>query len=493
MTSLKLRMGRQFVFIPIIVLSLVLGAFLAVSFSNHNTAYAADRQTVSSQQRAVLHDLQDGLTSIVEQVSPSVVRITSEMKPKSPTTRQPGNDLFKNFPFPFSMPEPEGPDEQQVPAQAMGTGVIVTSDGYILTNDHVVGGAESVTVKLKDGREFHGKVVEDPKSDLALVKIDATGLPAAKLGDASRIKVGSLAIAIGNPFGLDESVTFGVVSAIKRSESVENRYYANLIQTDASINPGNSGGPLVSIDGEVIGINTLIRSSMGGGSIGIGFAIPIDTAKFVMSQLMAHGKVTRGYMGIVPSDLSPSDQKNYGVTSGAFVSSVAAGGPADKAGIQPEDVIIEVDGKKVADQLQLRNILESLAPGRTVKVVVVRNKEQKTIDVKVAVYKEQRLANAEPASENKMGFTVDEVTPEQLADAKLPANTKGVIVSEVNPSSQAARNGVSRGDIITRVNDLPVTSVSEFEAATKNLKPSSTVRLWVRSSEGTALLKFTLE
>ena len=376
MNRLKTLLSGHIGLILIIALGMALVISLAANFSGRNVAYATDQKIASQEQRAGLYDLQNAFTSLVDEVLPSVVSIESKHAGDTKQTMQGFEDFFKDFPFPFAFPRPETPDTpRQMPDRMVhGSGVIVRSDGYILTNDHVVGGAEKVTVQLKDGREFQGTVTRDLRSDLAVVKIDARNLPAANLGDSSKIKVGSWAIAIGSPFELDQTVTVGVVSAIGRqgtaSDETKTRFYPNLIQTDASINPGNSGGPLVNIDGEVIGVNTLIRSTFGG-NVGIGFAIPINTAKFVLDQLITQGKVTRGYLGFVPVDLTPRDKERYGVKEGALVKSVRATTPADKAGLQVEDVIVKFDGKSVSNEIQLRDLIAATPPGKKITVVVL--------------------------------------------------------------------------------------------------------------------------
>lgn len=495
MINIKNTLLKKTGIIPVIALSVALGASLANNISSHSPVYAGDQKAAVAENRAALHGLEDAFASIVDGVGPSVVKITSEMKPTAAarTNRLPGGgeDFFKGFPFPFAAPET--PDTNEPAPQATGTGVIVRSDGYVLTNDHVVGGADVVTVKLKDGREFKGKVIRDQKSDLALVKIDATGLPAAKLGESRKVRVGSWAIAIGSPFGLDQTVTVGVVSAVKRQEAIENKFYPDLIQTDASINPGNSGGPLVNIDGEVIGVNTLIRASMGGGNIGIGFAIPVDTAKFVMNQLIDHGKVTRGYLGIVPIDLNPNDAASYGVAHGALVQTVSSGGPADKAGILPDDVIIELDGRQITDALQLRNVLESTIPGTTIKVVVVRNKVEKTYNVKIEQFKEREVAEQTAPTINKFGFSVDDLSSDIISDLKLPKDIKGVIITEVDPRSKAAKAGLRGGMVITHANWTITASVADFENVVKSLKSGDILRLRIRSTDGTSVIKIPID
>lgn len=468
---------------------LILLLVLVIPLSITNSASA-----VTTQQKAMLDSLQDAFTSIVDQVLPSVVSITSEHKvkpqPAAPDS-SPEDDFFKGFPFPTPSPDQEAPE-------SMGTGVIVRKDGYILTNDHVVGGADKVTVTLKDGRTFDGTVLRDPKGDLALVKIKADGLPEAKLGDSDRVKVGSFAIAVGSPFGYDQTVTAGVVSGIGRQAGVTDgntqRYYPNLIQTDASINPGNSGGPLMNIDGEVIGINTLIRSSYGGGNIGIGFAIPANTAKFVMDQLISNGKVQRGYMGIGPDDLTPEQKATYGVDGGALIRTVEEGSPADKAGLQVEDIITDINGVKITNQLKLREVIASIKPGTEIPVTIVRDKQKKTL--KITLQEDPLLAaanNTTNESVDKLGFSVAEITSDSIEKYKLDPKSTGIIVTAVTNGSNAMKAGLQPGLIIIKANDKPVKSQSDFSAITKDLKSGDSLRLVIKTKERTILLSYKLD
>lgn len=453
----------------------------------------------ADQSKAVINSLQDALTSIVENVLPSVVSITSERKANPQTdskSSSPWDDFFKNFPFPIPVP----PDsEPSVPPESMGTGVIVRSDGYILTNDHVVGGADKVIVTLKDGRTFDGKVFRDPKGDIAIVKIDAEGLPEAKLGDSDKVKVGSIVIAIGCPFGYDQTVTSGVISGVGRQADVADyegvRYYPNLLQTDASINPGNSGGPLININGEVIGINTLIRSSIGGGNIGIGFAIPSNTAKFIMDQLITTGKVMRGYLGIQPDDLTAEQKKVYGVDYGALVKTVEEGSPADKAGIQVEDVIIDVNGKKIENQLQLRDTIAAIKPGTEVPITVVRNKQKKVLKatIKEDPYSVISSAEEQVESSNKLGFTASDVTPELASKYQIDPNATGVIVTKVVSGSNAAKAGLKPGMLIIKANNKAINSVSDLESVAKTLKQGDMLRLVIKMKERTVLISYKLD
>ncbi|MHB1459451.1 MAG: Do family serine endopeptidase [Armatimonadota bacterium] len=468
---------------------LILLMLVVIPLSMTTPAYA-----VTTQQKVVLDNFQDALTSIIDQVLPSVVSITSERKAKpQPTAPEgsPEDDFFKGFPFPMPSPDREAPESR-------GTGVIVRPDGYILTNDHVVGGADKVTVTLKDGRTFDGTVLRDQKGDLALVKIKAEGLPAAKLGDSDKLKVGSFAIAVGSPFGYDQTVTFGIVSGIGRQAGVSDgntsRYYPNLIQTDASINPGNSGGPLMNIDGEVIGINTLIRSNYGGGNIGIGFAIPANTAKFVMDQLISSGKVLRGYLGIQPDDLTPEQKATYGVAEGALVRTVEEGSPADKAGLQVEDIIIDINGIKITGQLKLRDVVAAIKPGTEIPVTIVRDKQKKNL--KITLQEDPLLAAANEtsnASIDKLGFNVSTITPDIIEKYKLDPKSIGIVVTAVTNGSNAMKAGLQPGLVITKANDKPVKTQADFDIVTKDMKSGDSLRLVVKTKERTILLSYKLD
>lgn len=445
--------------------------------------------------RAALYELQDAFTSLVNQVLPSVVSITSKRTVDVGGQASPFDDPFFRQ-FPFQIPAPEAPQRQQI--ASYGSGVIVKSDGYILTNDHVVGGADKVTVLLKDGRELEGTVSRDPRGDLALVKIDAKNLPVVRLGDSSKVKPGQWAIAIGSPFGLDQTVTVGVVSATGRNRRITDqgieRNYTNMIQTDASINPGNSGGPLINIDGDLIGINTLIESSaMGAGNIGIGFAIPVNAAKFALNQLISSGKVTRGQLGVGIDDLNPKEAERYGTEKGALVKSVEVGKAADKAGIQVEDVIVEFDGKPIAGADELVEAVTATTPGKQTALVVVRDKARNTL--KVTVGEAPGLAEAEGAkqSSDRLGFAVSNITPELIGKYKLSDTATGVVVTKIAPGSTAMQSGIGPGQVITRVNNTPVKSAADFEKATKDLKSGDSLRLVVQTEERRLLIEFEID
>jgi Do/DeqQ family serine protease len=359
----------------------------------------------------------------------------------------------------------------------LGSGVILASDGLIVTNNHVISGASNIKVTLSDKKEYDAKLIgTDPKSDIAVLKIDATGLPVLPIGDSSKLKVGDLIFAIGEPFGLQGTATMGIVSATGRSGlGIEN--YEDFIQTDAAINPGNSGGAMINLAGDLVGINTAIETGGGGGSVGIGFAIPIDMARMVMNQILAHGKVIRGYLGVYISTVSPelAKQFSYNGNGGVLVNDVTSGTPGAKAGLKRGDIITAVNGQTVdtSNQLQLR-ISES-APGTVVKLSVWRDGKTQEIPVTLGTLPE----NVGPSSKNSnepgaqgpgvmKGVQVENVTPSIANQLNLPPDTRGVVVDSVSPDSNAAAVGIQQGDVIQEVNHKPVNNVQEYQQALSN-------------------------
>lgn len=352
----------------------------------------------------------------------------------------------------------------------LGSGVIVSPDGYILTNYHVAGHADEIHVRLLDKREFTAKVVgKDPKTDLALIKIDTKQpLPVAALGDSNSAQVGDWVVAIGSPFGFNSTVTAGIISAKGRALGGN---YDDFIQTDASINPGNSGGPLFNTSGQVIGINTAIYSSTGSNA-GIGFAIPIDIAKQVMEQLKTHGKVVRGWLGVEIQEVTPDLAQSFNLPKpeGALVANVEKEGPALKAGIERGDIIVKFNGTPVQDEHQLPELVAQTPIGETVPVEVIRNGKHITIQVKVAELKETQIASAkseEPGS--NWGLQVQSITPEIANQLNLNSN-KGVVVRGVSPDSPAADAGIQQGDVLLEINHQKINSVDDFLSAAKQAK-----------------------
>jgi len=411
-----------------------------------------------------------GFSSIVKMAGPSVVSITSTTLTKTAAGSDPLSQLFRGFPG-FEMPDnpqQQGPRSRR--QEAAGSGVVMTSDGYILTNSHVVDGASKVHVKLADQQEFEAKVIgNDAESDIAVIKVDASGLTPIVIGDSSKLEVGDLVLAIGNPFALGQTVTMGIVSALGRT-GLGIEHYENFIQTDAAVNPGNSGGALVNARGELIGINTAILSESGGNQ-GIGFAIPSNMARNLMNEIKEHGKITRGKLGVYPQDLSPSLAKTFGLkdTKGALVAQVEENGPAANAGIQQGDVIREINGTPIENPEALRFKIAETAPGSNMTVKVWRNGVEKTLTAKLGTLDEKTASNDEPASganqSGKLGIAVQDLTPQVARQLGVPASRTGVVITQVQPDSPAADAGIRQGDIIEEVNRQPVKSANDFRNA----------------------------
>ncbi len=466
----------------VVVLSIALGFSLAY---NLNRPVISPAQAVSPEVK--MEDFRTIFADVVQKAAPSVVSIKSEKLVDAPSMQGFG-DLF-GMPFGDEQPMPRGGGKQR--QTGTGTGVIVRSDGYILTNDHVVGGADRVTVMLSDGREFKGVVTRDPRTDLALVKIEAKDLPAAGFTDSDEVKAGEWCIAMGGPFGLKNTVTVGVVSALRKQTDPDMPLpYPEVIQTDASINPGNSGGPLMNLDGKVMGINGAIISPTGS-SAGIGFAIPANTAKFVMQRLISKGKVTRAYLGVYPRDITPLLSKQLGVNKGALIESVEKDGPADKAGLRVKDVITKIDGKQVGSAVELRHTVEVMEPNDTVKVTIVRDKKDKVIEVKLAELPSEEAENPQEQADKQLGLSVQPLTPEATKQLNIPEGTKGVLVRSVESGSEAERSGIRQGDVITEVNDTPVTSVNSFLKEIRKLKSGDTAVVVVQRGDRTTILELT--
>ncbi len=462
-----------------------------------HTAYAADITAATKADRSAALSLQNAFTSTADEVKPAVVFIAAEHKAEGRPNMPNMRELFPGFPF------PDGPDQgdgDQPRSVSTGSGVIVRPDGYIMTNQHVVAGADRVTVKLNDGREFTGKVMEDPTSDIAIVKVEAKGLPTAKLGDSDTVKVGQWAMAVGSPFGLTNTVTVGVVSALTREATIpdpssanKGRYYPDLIQTDASINPGNSGGPLVNINGEVIGINTLIESPSGANA-GIGFSVPVNSAKFVMNQLITSGKVVRGYLGLVPLDISPAKAKALGVDKGALVDSVAKDTPAQVAGIKPMDVVTQIGVAKIGSALELRRTVASTKPGTKVAMTIFRDGKPETVQVTIG---ETPGAGERVGAvgKTKVGLTVDALSAQMAERLGIDEDTPGVVVRSVENDSAAGRSNptIRPGDIILKINRQPTKTVAQFNKAVAELKSGDTALVLLQRGKSTTIAELTLD
>ena len=383
------------------------------------------------------------------------------------------------------------PREQR--EHSLGSGVIVSEDGYILTNNHVVDKATEIEVALPDKRQFKGKVVgSDPKTDVAVVKIAATNLPTLSLGDSDKLQVGDYVFAIGDPFGIGETATMGIVSAKGRG-NLDIEDYEDFIQTDAAINPGNSGGALVNARGELIGINTAILAGEGGGNQGIGFAIPISMARRVMDQILQHGKVTRGYLGVEIQEVTPDLAKAFKVPEGkgALVGDVTSDSPGARAGLQKGDVIEEINGETVEGVNGLRLQIASTAPGTTVHLKVLRNGQ--SLDVPVTLGEMPESAShsivGNDGENNAMkGVQVDELTPQVRRELDLGTRIQGVVVNDVSPDSAAAEAGLQRGDVIEEVNRKPIANVSQYRSAVREAADHAIVLLVNRNGNTTYMV-----
>jgi serine protease Do len=485
-------------------------AGIGICLPRETTLYAANKQADESDKDALAtaRHFEHVFEQVVEQVKPAVVSITSVkvFKHAQPRKKMPEDRFHRPSPRP-------GPDEEFDPfrdfrdffgdeffdrffrprfpegeykIQGLGSGVIVDGEkGYIITNNHVVEGADELKINLGDKREFDGKVVgTDPQTDIAIVKIDGKNLPSAKLGDSDTIRVGQWAIAIGSPFGLTQTVSVGIISATGRA-NVGVAAYEDMIQTDAAINPGNSGGPLVNIRGEIIGINTAIFTRSGGYQ-GIGFAIPINMVKIIMKDLIEKGKVTRGWLGVVIQDIDPALAKSFNVTvtEGVLVSDVQENSPAKEAGFERGDIVIEYDGKSIRDVNHLRNTVAQTEVGKKVKVKVLRDGKEKELIVKIGEQPPELFATArgaEPTGKD-LGMTVQNLTKE-LAKSFGIEEDSGVIVSEVQPGSPAAMADIREGDLIKEVNRKKITNVTEFKKALGEADSEKGVLLLVKRGE----------
>ncbi len=379
-------------------------------------------------------------------------------------------------------------DQPRRSVRSMGSGFVINANGHILTNNHVVDGTTEITVKLSDGRELSAKVVgRDPKTDLALLKVDATGLPTIALGDSSELKVGEPVMAIGNPFGLEQTVTTGIVSATGRV--IGQGPYDDFVQTDASINPGNSGGPLINARGQAIGINAAIFSQTGG-SVGIGFAIPSNLAKTVVTQLADTGHVSRGWLGVSIQSLTPELAKSFGLTetTGALVGSVTDDSPAMKAGIKAGDIITEFDGHKVARSETLPRLVAETPARREVPVTVLRDGKTMKLTAKVAKLDEPDQKVASDASEKgKLGVAVEPVTPAVARELGLK-ETRGVVVRRVEDGGRAANAGIRSGDVILEVDRQPVKDVAALKRIVDKHPNGTPLLLLLQREDGTMYL-----
>jgi serine protease Do len=488
-----------------LVAGFALGAVCMASVFNGQTVTRAvadqnralhQASLATGEDMAALRGLDASFANLAEFVSPAVVHIRAQ------STRA------------------AGPNGERVPVQGgEGSGFIFRPDGYIITNDHVVGGFERVTVILRNGREYPGTVTRAQDSDIAVVKIEATGLPTLQFADSSKVRPGQFAMAVGAPFGLENSVTMGHVSALGRTNAIpdrngEDRFYDDLIQTDTSINMGNSGGPLVNIDGQVIGINTSIFSPTGVNA-GIGFAIPSNQARFIADMLIRDGKITRSMMGLYPENLKEYEKEEMGLEGGARVHEVSSDGPAAAAGIQKEDVIVKIGSTPIRSHVDLRSSMLVYRPGETVPVELVRNGQRRTVQVKLEEFKrparptpprgqmppdfdpfrdfapfrempeirpprgggEEELVPPIRDGQARLGVSVATVNEELRGQFEIPANVRGAVVAAVEPGSVAARLGLAPGDVIQQIGSTQIDTAEALTEAMKGLKWGDRTRI----------------
>ena len=422
-------------------------------------------------------------SELAKTTSPAVVNI------RTVKTIKGGGRVFKHFQGPFGNKDPFKDffekffgdiPEQDYTQRSLGSGFIIDKEGFIVTNNHVIEGADKIRVKLVSGKEFDADIIgKDSKTDIALIKIKAKeDLPIATLGDSDTISVGDWVLAIGSPFGLEHTVTAGIVSA--KGRVIGSGPYDDFIQTDASINPGNSGGPLIGVDGKVVGINTAIIA----GGQGIGFAIPVNMARNIIEQLKKHGHVTRGWLGVSIQDLTPELAEYYGIKegTGALVGEVFKGDPADKAGIKPKDIIVEVNGNKISDSRDLSRLIADVAVGNKVAVKIIRNGKEKILYPVIAKRtddKETSATKKEGGTESDFGITVTDITPE-IADRYGIEDTQGVVIVKVYPDSKGGEAGLINGDVIKEINRKSIHNVKEYKKRLRELKDEKKLRILIR-------------
>lgn len=450
----------------LILIGIAIGLIISSNLEIQSKGFTQDYR-ISREAQETLSKIGNAMAEVVQAVRPSVVNIYTTKKIRRPTLPFPFNDpFFRRF-----FDEEFGGlfDRQREFTQtSLGSGVIVDSSGYILTNYHVIKGADEIKVKLYDRRVFDGTVIGyDAKTDIAVIKIKADGLRPIKWGDSDKLKVGETVIAIGNPYGLNLTVTSGIVSATGRA-NVGISDYEDFIQTDAAINPGNSGGPLVNVQGELVGINTAIFSTTGGYQ-GIGFAIPSNMAKVVMENLIRHKRVVRGWLGVTVQDLDSDMAKtlNLKEVKGAVVTDVHEGSPAERAGFRRKDIIITFDGRDVEDSAHLRNLVVSTPPGKTVNIEIIRDGKTVTKTVTIGeLPAEQKVTSSESVF---AGVTVEELTPRLRKQLNIPTRINGVLVTNIE-SGSPAENKLRKGDVIMEINNQKINTLSDFNRVTAQIR-----------------------
>jgi serine protease Do len=482
----KTRIKTIFIGLLMVASILWLGYGISTALKSHDQPAASAATNVSETPMVPAN-----FSDLADKVRPGVVNLQVVKKVKNVGFGPRGNPFGDQSPFgdffgPFFQGNPPPRDYKQ---QGVGSGFVISQDGYIVTNNHVVDDADQIKVKLSNGKEYEGKVVgRDPKTDLAIVKITgASDLQPLKLGNSEDLKVGSWVVAVGSPFGLEQTVTAGIVSA--KGRVIGSGPYDNFIQTDASINPGNSGGPLINMRGEVVGINTAIVA----GGQGIGFAIPVDMAKEIIPQLEQKGHVTRGWLGVSIQEMTPELAKSMGLKEkkGALVAQVVTGSPAEKAGIEQGDVIVEFDGKEVAGSKDLPRIVASTPVGKSVTVKLSREGKTTERQVKLGEMEEKGVEVSKANSSHRaLGIAVQNLTPE-IAKELGVNKAAGVVVTRVEPESPAAEAGIQTGDVIREVNRKPVKNVEDFIQKVEKAKDKESVLLFIQRGQNSLFAAVT--
>jgi serine protease Do len=456
---------RYHVFVKSLVLSLLIGSL------SSGAALAA----------AVIPDF----VILAKRLKPAVVNISTS-KTIAPQKRTPGSDPFQEYFEKFF----DAPRQHPFKQKNLGSGFIISEDGFILTNNHVVSDADEIKVKLSDGREFRGEIKgRDEKFDLALIRIDAKGnLPIAPLGDSDKTEVGEWVMAIGNPFGLAQTVTAGIVSA--QGRVIGSGPYDDFIQTDASINPGNSGGPLFNAKGEVIGINTAIVA----GGQGIGFAIPVNMAKSIITQLKETGKVTRGWLGVSVQPVTPELAKSFGLETerGALVAEVMKDSPAEKSGIKGGDIVLEFDGHAIKEMGELPRVVASTPVGKKVTVLVQRDGRQESVPVTVEQLKDGENKEDATLPSDRLGLKVAELTAERAQQLRVQGD-RGIVVTEVQPDGLADRAGIQEGDLIREINGMRIAKVSDYSKAVAAVKKGNYLKVLLQRGRASLYVALRLD
>jgi len=470
--------------------ALILALFIASDLSSHSIVSAKDKG-VSQESINMLSKLSQALDEVANIARPAVVNISTT----STITMEdnPFGDMFNDPFFRHFFGDQDGHPGQKRKhkSAALGSGVVVSEQGYILTNNHVVQGAEEIKVTLYDKREFKGKIVgTDPRTDLAVVKINAKDLPTLRFGESGKLKTGDIVLAVGSPFGLNQTITMGIVSAVGRS-NIGLADFEDFIQTDAAINPGNSGGALVNSSGELVGINTAIFSTSGG-YMGIGFAIPSDMAKTVMDSIIKHGKVVRGWLGVSIQNVTPELAKSLGIkeTEGALIAGIESHSPADKAGFKRGDLVIALDGKKIVDSTNLRNMVSATPPGKKVDFKIIREGKEQTITATLGEYKEKKVVKKSEYNNIMKDVTVQELTPSMQDRLNLPENLTGVVITDVGQDSPA-QGLLQAGDVIEEINKKTIRSVQDYDKAVSKLGENDSVLLLIYRDGGSVYLTIT--